>query len=129
VLFLGERRDPERLLAVCDVHVLPTHYDSFAFTVLESLACGTPVITTEAAGASELVREPAAGLILPGDCDATRLAAAMESWHDRARVVAAQTAARASAEPYGFDTTMTHMTELLQRVEREIRSGQSSGRG
>ena len=34
--------------------MLPTFYDSFAYTVLEALACGTPVVTTRAAGAAEI---------------------------------------------------------------------------
>ena len=123
VRFLGEHRDPERCLAACDVHVLPTHYDSFAFTVLESLAVGTPVITTDAAGAAELVTRGVDGEVLRGACEAGELAAAMELWHDPARVAAAAKPARDCAQRYGFETTMVRMAEVLERVEREIRTG------
>jgi glycosyltransferase involved in cell wall biosynthesis len=34
---------------------LPSHYDGFGLVITESLACGTPVIVSKNAGASELI--------------------------------------------------------------------------
>jgi glycosyltransferase involved in cell wall biosynthesis len=39
------------------LHVLPSHSENFGMTVAESLACGTPVITTQGTPWSGLVRE------------------------------------------------------------------------
>ena len=122
VRFLGQRRDPEHCLAVADVHVLPTHYDSFAFSVLESLAVGTPVITTDAAGAAELLSPGIDGEVLPGTCEADELAAALERWCDRDRIIAAAAPARATAEKYGFEITMDQLALVLERVEAEKRA-------
>lgn len=41
--------------AAATVH--PAHFESFGNVVLESLACGTPVVTTNQCGASEIVTE------------------------------------------------------------------------
>ena len=58
VRFFGAQANPERFLQAADVLVLPTHYDPFANVCLEALACGVPVLTTRANGASEIVPEP-----------------------------------------------------------------------
>lgn len=42
---------------VADLFVLPTHHDPWGLVVNEAINYGTPVITTEAAGAKELLVE------------------------------------------------------------------------
>ena len=124
VRFLGERRDPELCLAACDVHVLPTWYDSFAFTVLEALACGKPVITTDGAGAAELVEPEVHGTVLPSGCDSAVLARSMLAWGEPERARAAGPAARARAEEYAFERTIARLGELLERVAAEMRASE-----
>jgi len=119
VRFLGERRDPELCLAACDVHVLPTWYDSFAFTVLEALACGKPVITTDGAGASEWLEPGLHGAVLPAGCGAAELAEALRAWSDPERVRAAGPAARARAEELTFERTLARLGDVLERVAAE----------
>lgn len=41
----------------CDVLAVPSHYESFGLVLLESLACGTPVVTTPV-GAAETIIQP-----------------------------------------------------------------------
>jgi len=122
VRFFGERRDPDVLFAAADLHVLPTWYDSFAFTVLESLACGTPAITTDHAGAAELIDPGLHGDVLPADCDPTQLAESLLSWCDEDRRRAARPHARARAEQHGFDATMERMLDVLEAAARDKRS-------
>jgi UDP-glucose:(heptosyl)LPS alpha-1,3-glucosyltransferase len=49
--YLGFLDDPEEALRAADVLLHPTWYDPFPLVVLEALACGTPVVTTELNGA------------------------------------------------------------------------------
>jgi len=116
VQFLGKRRDAPACFAASDVHVLPTWYDSFGFTVLEALATGVPVITTDAAGAAELVDEGVHGSVLRGACTSDELSVAMLAWCDRERALAARPAARERAERHGFARTMAQMTRVLLEV-------------
>lgn len=59
-------RDPRRLYAAADLFVQPTWRDPCSLATLEALACGLPVVTTDANGAGEaLPRESDAGEVVP----------------------------------------------------------------
>jgi UDP-glucose:(heptosyl)LPS alpha-1,3-glucosyltransferase len=55
VHFLGRVEAMAPLYRSADVLVHPTHYDPFPNVCAEAMACGTPVVTTERAGAGELL--------------------------------------------------------------------------
>lgn len=52
------------LLSCSDVCVSASRYESFGVTMIESLACGTPVIATRTAGGREIVREGENGFLV-----------------------------------------------------------------
>ena len=55
------------LLAAADVMVLPTVSEGLANVWVESLACGTPVVTSDVGGAREVIDRPEAGRLVPRD--------------------------------------------------------------
>ena len=56
-----------------DALVFPTLSDGFGMVVTEAFACGLPVITTDQAGAADLVRNGVNGFVIPaGDAGALR---------------------------------------------------------
>jgi glycosyltransferase involved in cell wall biosynthesis len=65
VHFMGATTAPERLLCETDVFVLPTREDVWGIALIEAMAAGVPVVTTDAAGAASVVRSSGAGLIVP----------------------------------------------------------------
>jgi len=58
VLFTGPLYGQEKNAAYvdADVYVLPSRYEVFGNTILESYACGTPVIVTDRCGISDFVK-------------------------------------------------------------------------
>jgi UDP-glucose:(heptosyl)LPS alpha-1,3-glucosyltransferase len=78
VRFLGQRGDAPRLLAAADAMVLPTIYDPCSNACLEALYVGTPVVTTLANGACELIQEGVNGALAPEPADQGSLAAACQ---------------------------------------------------
>jgi len=48
-----------------DVTIMPSDLEWFGMVAAESMACGTPVIATEAGGAVDIVREFECGLLVP----------------------------------------------------------------
>jgi glycosyltransferase involved in cell wall biosynthesis len=65
VVFLGQRDDIPRLLAACDVFVLPSLFEGLPLSVLEAMAAGKPVIATDVGGTAEAVIEGRTGLLVP----------------------------------------------------------------
>jgi len=76
VRFLGSRSDVPDILAASDVSVLTSHYEGMANALLEAMCAGLPVVTTDFAGARELVTPEQEGLIAPLG-DAAALSAAI----------------------------------------------------
>ena len=68
VLFTGPLYGQEKLKAYvdADVYVLPSFHEDFGLTVLEAIACGTPVIVTDRCGTADVV-DGQAGLVVPRD--------------------------------------------------------------
>jgi len=57
------------LYSAADVFVIPSLQDNLPNTVLESMACGTPVIGFDAGGIQDMVRQGETGILVPaGDC-------------------------------------------------------------
>lgn len=71
VQFLGPvaNADLPALYAAADVTVMPSNSEGLANAWVESLACGTPLVITDAGGARELVRDPVAGRIVGWDVE------------------------------------------------------------
>lgn len=75
--YLGEAADVRPHLRASTVYVLPSYREGMPRTVLEAMATGRPIVTTDAPGCRETVVEGDNGfLVPPRDIDA--LAAAME---------------------------------------------------
>lgn len=51
--------------SAADVCVIPSYYESFGMVALESLACGTPIVTTDVGGMRDVVRHGEIGYLLP----------------------------------------------------------------
>ena len=47
VIFLGQTENPHKYVAKSQCFVLPSNYEGFPNVILEALACGTPVISTD----------------------------------------------------------------------------------
>ncbi len=65
VAFLGARTDVGALMASLDVLVLSSRSEGLPIVLLEGQALGVPVVTTDAGGARETVREGETGFIVP----------------------------------------------------------------
>lgn len=69
--YLGELQDVRPAIAACSVYVLPSYREGMPRTVLEAMAMGRGVITTDAPGCKDSVIDGESGLIVPvGDANA-----------------------------------------------------------
>lgn len=97
VHFLEPQGNIENLLPAADLLMLPSDAESFGLIALEAMACGVPVIGTNAGGLPEVVTDGREGRLLPvGDSD-NMAKAAMEilsnpGLHRKMSTVARETA-------------------------------------
>jgi len=54
VRFVGRQEQIEEILAISDLFLLPSDYESFGLAALEAMAAGVPVISTNAGGLPEI---------------------------------------------------------------------------
>jgi glycosyltransferase involved in cell wall biosynthesis len=54
IRFVGKQEQMEEILAISDVFLLPSEYESFGLSALEAMAARVPVISTDAGGLSEI---------------------------------------------------------------------------
>jgi len=66
VTFLGLVRYEQMPLfySAADVCVIPSYYESFGLVALESLACGTPVVTTNVGDMNNIIRQGKTGYVV-----------------------------------------------------------------
>ena len=66
VTFLGAIKQEELpyYYSEADVCVLPSYYESFGLVILESLACGTPVVTTMVGYSEDVIRQGENGYLV-----------------------------------------------------------------
>lgn len=115
---LGFREDVPRILAACDVFVLPSYREGTPRVITEAMATGLPVIATDIAGIPEQVEDGTNGyLIQPGD---------VESLADRIRGLVISPRKRAefgaAGEQYVERFSQEQMLADLEEIYRELLS-------
>jgi len=121
VRLLGPRPHTElpALYGAADASVLASSREGWANVLLESMACGTPVVAADIWGNPEVVRAPAAGLIYqPNTPDgiAAGVRRLFASMPDRA-------ATREYAERFSWDETTAGQLALFRRVISGVGNG------
>jgi glycosyltransferase involved in cell wall biosynthesis len=95
-----------------DAMVLASSREGWANVLLESMACGTPVVASNIPGNPEVVREPAAGLVVENNTPAGIAAGVRRLFADPP----ARAATREYAERFGWDETSAGQLAMFRRV-------------
>jgi alpha-1,6-mannosyltransferase len=111
VTFHGHLADRAALaarIAEADVVIAPGPAETFGLTVLESLACGTPVVTADTGGAGELLAVGAGLAAASTGADMARAVAGILAWPEAER----RAAARHRAEQFPWSATVASMLDV-----------------
>ncbi len=114
VRLLGPRphADLPALYGAADASVLASSREGWANVLLESMACGTPVVASDIPGNPEVVQERAAGVIAPQNTPEW-IAAGVR---DLFAALPDRQATRAYAERFGWEETSRGQLSLFRRV-------------
>lgn len=113
VEYLGELKDVRPALAQSSVYVLPSYREGTPRTVLEAMALGRPVVTTDAPGCRETVEPGVNGLLVPV-ADVPKLVGAMREMLDADKRQAMGAASLALARrKYDVNVVNGQMLEAL----------------
>ncbi|HEX3651177.1 MAG TPA: glycosyltransferase [Pseudonocardiaceae bacterium] len=99
-------------LAAADVAFAPSPAETFGLSVLEALACGTPVVAAHTGGAAELLAPDAGVAVPPTPAGIADGVAEVLSWP----VAGRRAAARRQAERYPWSATVERMLTLHATV-------------
>ncbi len=74
IRFIGKQEQIEEILAVSDLFILPSEYESFGLAALEAMAAGVPLISSDAGGLPEINIQGKTGFMSAvGDVDSMSL--------------------------------------------------------
>lgn len=106
--------DLPELMRQCDVLVFPSFCEGFARVLLEALATGMPIITTEATAGPDLIQDKKEGLLIPsGNLEALR--EAMKYFVDHPDDLETMSvAARRCAEKFSWNSYGDRWHEILR---------------
>jgi UDP-glucose:(heptosyl)LPS alpha-1,3-glucosyltransferase len=116
VRFEGYRSDVASSYAGADLFVLPTRYDPFANACLEAMACGLPVLTTQANGVAELLQDDVNGYVLRDASSVEALASLLQQalpWEKRRAM--ARAACRTAGE-YPLSRALAQTLRVYESV-------------
>ena len=118
VTFAGSQPDTAPFYAAADVFALPTRHDPCSLVVLEALVMGTPVVSTAANGACEVMRQGIHGFVLP-TAQSAELARALAACLDPARNAAMRQACLALRPALSLDHHLDTLTTIYHSVARK----------
>jgi UDP-glucose:(heptosyl)LPS alpha-1,3-glucosyltransferase len=114
VHFIGFQEDRPPVYRAADIFVLPTRYDAFANVCLESLACGTPVVTSDHNGVATILCGSTAGEESPLSAGGAGIAASVKSLLERGSALREE--ARGLALRYDQERHVAAVESLYQEI-------------
>jgi UDP-glucose:(heptosyl)LPS alpha-1,3-glucosyltransferase len=118
ILWCGGVEDPAPYYSAADFFVFPTRMDAFGLVVLEAMCAGNIVITSDMAGAAELIEHGRSGFILKDRQSPREIAGIIEMLAgDRSLREKVRSGAMAAAQRSGWDSIAAEYDSLFRAIK------------
>jgi glycosyltransferase involved in cell wall biosynthesis len=113
---LGYRPDAVRVMAGFDIFVLASRHEGLPVALLDALALGLPVVSTDVGGISTAIADGTQGLLVPARSPKALADAVIALLDDEARRGRMSAAAAARAKAFGSDAPVRRLEEIYAEV-------------
>jgi UDP-glucose:(heptosyl)LPS alpha-1,3-glucosyltransferase len=115
--FIGSQQQLAGVYGASDLFVLPTQYEAWGLVIVEALACGVPVITTDIAGASVAVMNGISGQLCDPKVNHIDLANLVNTWIRRDGVEPERISE--SVTDYSWDNVLRRYRQIICDVANQ----------
>lgn len=116
--FLGHRNDVARLIKTADVFVQSSHWEGFALSIIEAMACGVPVIGTDVSGQKELIVDGISGVLVPPKSENSLAASISSILNNRDLNNKLRMGALKRAKEFTIDAVANKVFNIYMRVRK-----------
>jgi len=116
VKFHGRQTEIVVPMRECDFFALPSLYENFGVVYIEAMACGKPVIATNAGGPREIVNGDVGILVPPRDINA--LKEAIEYMLDNHQNYSPEKIAQYARKRFGYEAVGQMLDQVYRSVDR-----------
>jgi glycosyltransferase involved in cell wall biosynthesis len=122
VHFTGMRRNIPEILSGMDIFALSSRWEGMPNVILEAMAMGLPVVTTDVAGTSDLVQNDINGFLVPVD-DVEKTAECLKKLIDSPtlRIWMGKNARSRCEKEYSLDSMVCRTTKLYEDLIKSKR--------
>lgn len=115
IRFVGKQEQMEDILAIADLFLLPSEYESFGLAALEAMAAGVPVVSTNAGGLKEINIDGETGYMAGVGDVLTMSRKALDILQDDDTLAAFKKRAAGHAKKYDIANIVPVYEELYER--------------
>ena len=121
LVFAGKQSKMREYYIASDLLLYPSHYETFGNVVLESCACGVPVLTTKMVGAAELITENKNGFLVKSAKKIDRICSILEAYFELPESEHKKFAERAlkATKNYTWEKHATDLEKIFHKVHKE----------
>ena len=119
VHFIGRQDPVESLLGISDLLLLPSETESFGLAALEAMACGVPVMSSDAGGLPELIEDGRGGILVSENGQAQGIDRAVALLSDSSSLDSFRQASIRRASNYALERILPLYEALYRRVLEE----------
>lgn len=121
LVFAGKQSQMRDYFIASDLLLYPSHYETFGNVILESCACGIPVLTTKMVGAAELIKDSKNGFLVKSAKKIDQMTSLLEAYMKLPESEHRKFAKNAlsATENYTWTKHISDLEKLFEKVHQE----------